>query len=204
MPYADPAIRKAYAKQYYKRWAVENKDKLAAATKRYRTKGGAKLKKREAVRALRWRELNAERYKATRLAWAARNRDKLAEASRENRKRNPEKAYALVARWVKKNPERVIIYAQRRRARKRAVEDTLTLEQWQNIKAFYGHICLGCKRTEEELNKLGLKLVPDHVVALSKLGGNCAANIQPLCHGKRGCNNLKYTRHIDYRKNVGK
>jgi hypothetical protein len=54
------------------------------------------------------------------------------------------------------------------------------------------------------LASLGLKLVPDHVLPLSKGGTSFILNIQPLCHAyaagtPAGCNNLKGAQFIDYR-----
>jgi hypothetical protein len=91
------------------------------------------------------------------------------------------------------------LYSHQRRARQYHSGGTFSLQQWYTLKILFGNKCLECLRTEEELNVLGLKLVPDHVLPLAKGGTNDAFNIQPLCHGKGGCNYRKGVKHIDFR-----
>ena len=79
------------------------------------------------------------------------------------------------------------------------------MAEWDALKAFYDFKCLCCGKTEKRLKRLGRKLVWDHVVALldpsDKLKGlrDLISNIQPLCHGRGGCNNRKNKKHINYR-----
>ena len=89
--------------------------------------------------------------------------------------------------------------SRKRKARKRNATGTFTEREFSILKMFYSNKCLCCLRTEGLLNALGLHLVPDHVVALAKGGTNDIGNIQPLCHGKGGCNNRKGVKHEDYR-----
>ncbi len=74
-----------------------------------------------------------------------------------------------------------------------------TAKEWCALLNFYGHMCLRCGYSERELINCGLKLVPDHVRPLVKGGRNTIENLQPLCHGQNGCNNVKGTRWVDYR-----
>jgi len=60
--------------------------------------------------------------------------------------------------------------------------------------------CLACGKNEAELKLLGRKLVPDHIIPLAKGGLNTITNLQPLCHGKGGCNLHKGTRVQDFRE----
>jgi 5-methylcytosine-specific restriction endonuclease McrA len=62
-----------------------------------------------------------------------------------------------------------------------------------------GNVCKCCGLVESELVLLGRRLVPDHVIPLAKGGMNYISNIQPLCHGRGGCNNIKGAKHLDYR-----
>ena len=78
------------------------------------------------------------------------------------------------------------------------------MQKEQTLRDFYGHRCVCCGRTEEELSLLGLRIVLDHVVPVSKGGTSFIGNLQPLCHtakkGVGGCNEHKCDFHdTDYR-----
>jgi HNH endonuclease len=89
--------------------------------------------------------------------------------------------------------------SRKRKARKRNAAGSFTEHEFLALKVFYGNKCLCCLRSEDLLRALELRIVPDHVVALAKGGTNDIGNIQPLCHGKGGCNNRKGVKHEDYR-----
>jgi len=64
-----------------------------------------------------------------------------------------------------------------------------TPQEWRDLCAQYGHVCLAC----------GYKrpLTKDHVIPVYLGGSDAIENIQPLC---KSCNSRKHARHIDYRK----
>ncbi len=144
-----------------------------------------------------------ERRKAQRKQYK-RHPEKLREKSRKHREENPE----YLQNYRKDHPEKFRESNRKRRAQKAGNEKHFTEREWQSLLDSTGHICLCCRRTEAKLAALGLRLVRDHVVALqdpsSKLRGHRdeISNIQPLCHGKGGCNNKKGTKHVDYRKGL--
>jgi hypothetical protein len=109
----------------------------------------------------------------------------------------------LVRLWRYNNPELARAKDWRNRVRRKRCKHknggSFTASQWTELKQRYQNRCLCCHRSETALLQLGLKLVPDHVLALVKGGTNDISNIQPLCHGTEGCNNKKGTLHIDYR-----
>lgn len=86
-----------------------------------------------------------------------------------------------------------IIKGNRHRARKQGKEGYYTFAEWEELKRFYNYMCLCCKRNEPEI-----KLSEDHIIPISRGGGNTIENIQPLCIG---CNKKKFTQTIDYRSN---
>lgn len=113
--------------------------------------------------------------------------------------RNPEKRIECSSRWNKDNPECRSAMAHKRRARLNGNGGSYTTQEWLELKSFYKNKCLSCGRTEKQLKRTGLRLSPDHVVPLSRGGSNDISNIQPLCHGKNGCNNKKHAKYEDYR-----
>jgi hypothetical protein len=64
-----------------------------------------------------------------------------------------------------------------------------TEKEWEQHKQKYENRCLCC-------GKIGIRLVPDHVISLHVGGSHSLDNIQPLCSS---CNLKKGTQIIDYR-----
>ena len=150
-------------------------------------------KRREAQR--KRRALNPEQTRKYSRDWVKNNPDKSRAACRKFYTANIKEQRARVSAWIKANPEKVRANNHRRRARVEGVGGSFTAEQFKAL----GNICLCCKRGDIELSRVGLMLVPDHVLPIVLGGSNDISNIQPLCHGKGGCNNRKHAKYIDYR-----
>ena len=112
------------------------------------------------------------------------------------RNANLEKARNGCREWSRANPAKRKSIRHRYRARKTNAGGSFTAEQFQAL----GNMCLCCGRNNTELAAMGLILVPDHILPIAKGGSSDISNIQPLCHGKDGCNNHKKDKYIDYRK----
>jgi len=88
-------------------------------------------------------------------------------------------------------PEHQRISKHNARARKKKAVATLTVQQWLDLKALYNYRCLCCGKQEPDIT-----LTLDHVIPISKCGGNGISNVQPLC---LTCNKKKGTKSIDFR-----
>lgn len=88
--------------------------------------------------------------------------------------------------WVDAHREAVNIIQARRRAKKRAVPNTLTPEEWQQTLEVFNHACGYCLRTD-------LPLTIDHVEPISRGGPHTAENVVPAC---KPCNCSKNNRPI--------
>jgi 5-methylcytosine-specific restriction endonuclease McrA len=85
--------------------------------------------------------------------------------------------------WLLKNPDSMRVARERYRGRKKGAEGAYSVTEWRELKLKHENACVFCFRKEPEI-----KLEADHVIPLSKGGGNSIDNIQPLC---RSCNARK-------------
>jgi 5-methylcytosine-specific restriction endonuclease McrA len=143
-----------------------------------------------------YRKANPDKVLGYDRKWSKKNPDKKNSYSRAWKKRNPEKVSEIRRRWGQEHPVQNKSYRRLRRARIKGAGGSFTFEQFKAL----GDTCLCCGRSEAELILVGLTLVPDHVIPLSRGGSNDISNIQPLCQGRDGCNNHKWAKHIDYRE----
>jgi hypothetical protein len=196
----DTSEVKARKKKARRKWRVANREKDLADQRRRRQADPEKA--REVVR--KWRAENPERTQELSRENNRRRRQLSPERVREVKNAwnaaHPEKARERATKWRKENPEKRKAQVNKRRALKLGSFGSFTAQEWIDLKIVMGNQCLCCHRTEEVLLSLGLKLVPDHVVALVNGGSNDILNIQPLCHGRDGCNNKKHDKNTDYRK----
>jgi 5-methylcytosine-specific restriction endonuclease McrA len=143
-------------------------------------------------------------HKEISIAWQKKNPEHYHEYNRQYVAEHAKQVYANLVRWRKNNPDKLHAQSRdwyRRNApvlvmrcinRQKRIKngDQISVEDWKNIKSFYGNKCLCCGRTS-------VKLEIDHVIPLSLGGTHSIDNIQPLC---RSCNARKNAKHIDYRK----
>ena len=92
---------------------------------------------------------------------------------------------------MKENPHIKTACEHRRNALKRGFVDNFTSLEWIALKEKYNYVCLCCGVPEPDIT-----LTVDHVVPISKGGGNSIENIQPLCFS---CNSSKKVKSTDYR-----
>ena len=172
-----------------KRYYQENKEHIAKQKKRYRQENKEYIAE--------YRKENKE-YIADRVAkYHQKNKDYISKQKKQYRKENKERIVEYGKRYCQENPEKCAIYSQRRRARKRQLDSTLTFEQWENIKEDFNHKCAYCGKED--------KLAQEHFLPLSKGGEYTHNNIIPAC---KSCNSSKhdklfhewYPNHKNYSK----
>ena len=187
-----PAEKRLYARDYYRK----NRVKILKRAQNRRHDFPEYQKD--------YRKKNAKRLNVYFQSYYKKNRDQKI-ASAVDRAKNKR---SLIRNWerdyYRKNPIKSIVKVHRRRLRKMG-QGSFTEIEFVALKKLFDNRCVGCLKTERELNSLGRVIAPDHVVSLSHSGSDLhgcrgfISNIQPLCHGLGGCNNIKGSKIIDYR-----
>jgi DNA (cytosine-5)-methyltransferase 1 len=113
------------------------------------------------------------------------NREREAARKRVWRQANLEKANLAVANWRAANPDALVTFSQRRRARITETQSDFSAAQWREMKAAHEHHCAYCHQEKP--------LTQDHIVPISKGGAHTKNNIAPAC---RSCNASKYNRDL--------
>ena len=135
----------------------------------------------------RYRASHREETKVSSAAWRAAHPKEEKASQAANYATHRTEARARHAAWEAAHPVARRIIQSRRRARKKALPATLTIEQWRSILAAYKHRCAYCRKKESKRRPL----TQDHVVPLTKGGGTTRENIVPAC---QPCNSRKSTR----------
>jgi len=101
----------------------------------------------------------------------------------------PEQIRTKHRRFKAAHPSANRIYDQRREARKRALPDSFTAEDWRRCLEYFNNCCAVCGRSQG----LWHTISADHWTPLSASNcpGTVPSNIVPLCSGQNGCNNSK-------------
>lgn len=119
------------------------------------------------------------------------NKEVIRELRKEHYLANKELIRTRRKRYRLQNKEKVQSLNSKRRAKKSGAEGNHTAEEIQYLKEIQNYQCLMCRRTEPEI-----KLTFDHIVPLSKGGGDGIGNGQMLC---QSCNSSKNAKFIDFR-----
>ncbi len=187
------------------RWLADNAEKVRGYKRKWRENNKEVSNEQHRIRMVAWRaeypnkviEAKAK-YKASNphqyVVYYSNNREAILEKQSAYRLSNPENIKKARIKWSKANPDKIRVGWHNRRVREG--RGTFTAWQFEEVCNYYGWKCLCCGNTEPVIALLGYKLVPDHVIPLSKEGSNTIDNIQPLCSL---CNGKKHVKHTDYR-----
>ena len=148
------------------------------------------------------REEHAKQLKAYHKEYYANHKDKAREYGKERRithkeklqeyakayyAAHKEKYYNQSRKYRENNKDKIrtinqLAY-QKRKAKRKSVDATLTTEQWETIKKVFGNKCAYCGKTR--------RLEQDHLIALTKGGEYTHNNIVPACRSCNGSKNNK-------------
>lgn len=157
---ANKAARLAQMKD----WRDANPDRVVELRHQYAASQGRTYSPRV--------EKTPEERRAAKLAYAAQYREENRDLTRER-----------IARWGRRNRDKVRDYSMRRRARLLSAEGDHSHEDWLHMLRIWGFACAYCDS--------GDRLTKDHVVPLSRGGSNSIGNIVPAC---LSCNSSKRDR----------
>lgn len=139
-----------------------------------------------------WRQRNKEHLAASKRQYYLNNKDAEDTRIREWRKNNPDRLRVSRRRWNANNNAARRLQTVNRRAKRKALPDTFTVDQWQFALAYFNYCCAVCGR---QLNSMleDVTFSADHWIPLAnaKCPGTVATNMVPLCHGAGGCNTSK-------------
>lgn len=157
------------------------------------------------------RDRNKERFLELAAVWREANKERIRTVAKARLKENPVRDRPATKAWLEANKDKIKAqhtalrmanplrwkcYAENRRARKLAAGGTHTPAQIAALAVAQKHKCPGCGVSI----KAGFEA--DHIVALSKGGGNDISNIQLLC---KPCNRSKHNKDpIDWARANGR
>ena len=136
------------------------------------------MPKKRAEYDKKYRAKNLKKHKAYQAASAHRSREYYA--------RRKEKVKTKNKQYFADHPQQAVSYVQKRLAL--LANNEHSPYDFREICNRYGNICLCCKEQKP--------LTRDHIIPVTKGGGDVEGNIQPLC---QGCNSSKGVNIIDYR-----
>ncbi len=173
---ANPEKKKEDSRHYRQSHRKERRE----ADRRYRQAN----KKKRAEDNRRWREANKKQIAQRIRRWRSEHPEKVREYARRWVRENPEKKRESDRRYNRENPGKGLVNSQRRRARKRNLPATLTLQEWEWLLKKAGHCCVYCLKHESEVGTLA----QEHIIPLSQNGPYTLSNIVTAC---KSCNSAK-------------
>ena len=174
------------------KWRAENPE----AARALRAKHAAKPESKE-KRKIFWAKYRESGHcQAVHKKWRDANPEKTLKWSREGRVKHKERNAATRKIWTEKNREKTRSFVRNRRARIRGASGQHSASDIEEIKRLQKGKCAYCR-----VRLFGSHSV-DHILALSKGGGNDRTNLQILCGP---CNSRKHDADpIDFARRLGR
>jgi len=159
---------RSYSSDYYK----NNRGQVAEASKIRRSKN----KHRITAYFQRWYAANGDKFRERQRAYHHTNRETIIRKrkiyQRENRKRLSETS----KRYAQAHPEKIKLYKDKNRAKRKAAKGTCTTAQWLAKCEYHGWRCYLCG---SQLDHKSLTI--EHRIPLTKGGTEWPANLAPAC-----------------------
>lgn len=130
-------------------------------------------KERDNARSKAYHEAHRELSSARCAQWKKDHPERVKASAQKSRENNKEKIKQQNKKWEANNRSAVNARERRRQSKKRALKSTLTLKQWEDIKAEFGQACAYCGKTK--------KLEIEHFIPLSINGELTINNVLPSC-----------------------
>lgn len=146
-------------------------------------------------RTSQYQKTHVEKVRTYHRRYRAKNRSTVRRQAREWYQDNQEKESKKRRNHYANNPDKIRGYFLRRRAIKKGLPATFSLKEQRFARHYFLYACAICGREEG----FEWTIAFDHWIPLidPNCPGTIAANMVPLCHGKRGCNNSKQKRKAE-------
>lgn len=181
---------KEYYKERNKVYYKENKEYLIERNIKYYEENKESVVERK---KLYYKE-NKKRIAIKNKLYYEKNRESVIETNKRYREKNKEHLQERARQYRKENLHAIRINNQRRKAIKKKLSHTLTVEQWDEIKSHFNNSCSYCGMTEEmHMKEFSESLHQEHFIPLNKGGEYTHNNIVPSC---KTCNSSKHDKNF--------
>lgn len=158
---------------YNKKYKADHKQETSDYNKKYSKEHREVI----SIRNKLYNKENAEPIKARHKLYQMDNKEMLRRKRSDNYYKNIVVEKARMKKYKTSNKESFVIRQQHREAGKRNLENTLTMNEWENIKERFNNSCAYC-------GKVSI-LEQEHFIPLTKGGEYATSNIIPAC---KSCN----------------
>lgn len=157
--------------EYQRQWRERNKDHLKAAKARYYQENKDRMREQSRT----WDREHRDEVNARARAYNARNPASRRARNQRHNAAHPERAKASRAKWKAQNKVAVAIESQRRRARRRGLDEHFTRADVRRQIVMQDGRCFWCEADIRAQHSI------DHLIPLSRSGDDSAANIVLAC-----------------------